>query len=92
MPNNLKPLLLMPHRLRPLLTMRRPTLRFQVTIIVETETQRGYNPQQQYPQPDEETTDLSMVSQWAMNLMILGITILLLVRQSISTTTTIPTI
>ena len=66
-------------------------LRFQVDIIVQIEIQRGFSPLEQYLQPAEETTDWLIGSRRVMNLMILGIRILLLMRQSTSTTTTTPT-
>ena len=77
---------------RPLqLLTRRPTLRFRVDIIVQTEIQRGYNPQGLFPQPVKETMDSLTVSLLVMNLMILGIRILLLMSQSMPTTITTPT-
>ena len=58
-----------------------------IDIIVQIGIQRGYNLQELSYQPVEGNTDSLTASRRVMKLMILGIRILILMSQSMSTTT-----
>ena len=71
MPRSLKPLLLMQNH-QPQLRMRRPMLRYPVTVTLQIVTQRSNTLLEQLPQPVEESTDSLTEYRQVMRLMILG--------------------
>ena len=85
MPRNLKPLLLMQNRL-PQLWMRRPMLRYQVGIMLQSAIQRSNNLPELSHQPVEESTDLLTEYRQVTSLMTLGTTILILMSTHTHTT------
>ena len=85
MPRSLKPLILMQNRL-PQLRMRRPTLRYPVTVSLQIVIKRSNTLLDQSPQPVEETTDSLMEYRQVTKLMTLGTVILILMSTHTCTT------